>query len=365
MEVNTVDVDLGDRTYPIYIGTNLLSRIADYLPVSVKGRKVFIVTDVNVKPYADKISTALLELGAMKADVLSLPAGEQTKSFEHLQSVLEWMLSGEIHRGSLIVAVGGGVIGDLAGFAASTILRGVPFVQIPTTLLSQVDSSVGGKTGINTKHGKNLIGAFYQPIGVLADIDSLKTLPKRQILAGYAEVVKYGLLGDYEFFEWLEEFGDDVIALDPYALQKAIEVSCLAKAKIVQADEHEGGVRALLNLGHTFGHALEAAAGYSDKLLHGEAVSIGMVMAFDLSVRMDLCEPDDLVRVRKHLEAIGLPVRPEGISVTVDEMMTSMRKDKKATDAGMTFIVVESIGEAFVTQAAPEEIVLSVVKDYI
>jgi 3-dehydroquinate synthase len=367
METKIVTIDLDERGYDIYIGSGLRAHIEDFLPQSVKGRKVFVVTDNNVEAYARDIAAQIHKAGAVLSEVFVLPAGEATKSYQHLQQIHDWMLENSIHRTSLILAVGGGVIGDLAGFAAATIMRGVPFVQVPTTLLAQVDSSVGGKTGINTAHGKNLIGSFYQPIGVIADLDSLKTLPKRQILAGYAEIVKYGLIADYAFFEWLEERGADVIALDPYALSYAIEKSCRAKAHIVQADEREGGMRALLNFGHTFGHALEAAAGYDGTLLHGEAVSIGMVMAFDLSVRMGLCEDDDLHRVRAHLQSVGLPVvlDTQKIKTTVEDLIATMRRDKKATDTKMTFILASTIGETFVTQNVLEENVKSVLRDYI
>ncbi len=365
MDTKIVDVDLGERTYQIYVGQNLLSKIDDYLPMDVAGKKVFIVADKNVEQHARELRRQISALGSVFCELLLLPPGEKTKSYKYLQNIHDWMLERGIHRTSLIVALGGGVIGDLAGFAASTVLRGVPFVQVPTTLLAQVDSSVGGKTGINTKQGKNLIGTFNQPEVVVADIETLKTLPKRQILAGYAEIVKYGLLGDYEFFEWLEEYGDDVVDLKPYELGYAIEKSCLAKARIVQADEKESGIRALLNLGHTFGHALEAAAGFSGKLLHGEAVSIGMVMAFDLSVRMDLCEADDLERVKKHLKKIGLPVHARKIKTTPEELLASMRNDKKATDNKMTFILVESIGEAIISNKVTEGDVLPVLKDYL
>jgi 3-dehydroquinate synthase len=365
MDVKIVDVDLGDRRYPIHIGAGILAALEGRLNYAIKGRRVFIITDSNVMPYAQRVSEAAQSMGAVFTGIYELAPGEQSKSYEALRAVHEWMLGHAINRNALIMAVGGGVIGDLAGFAAATVLRGVPFVQIPTTLLSQVDSSVGGKTGINTPQGKNLVGCFNQPVSVIADIETLKTLPKRQVLAGYAEIVKYGFLGDYNFFEWLETNGRSVVSLDPSSLVQAIETSCRAKARIVQADEREGGVRALLNLGHTFGHALEAAAGFNDTLLHGEAVSIGMVMAFDLSTRMGLCPQADLDRVRRHLSDIGLPIRPQGIKTTVDEMIDSMRRDKKATDSGMTFILVKGIGQAFLTQSVPEDIVRAVVADYL
>ncbi|MGH1455179.1 MAG: 3-dehydroquinate synthase [Alphaproteobacteria bacterium] len=360
MKINTVHISLGDRSYDISIGAGLIDQIHSHIPDSVQGRKVFIVTDENVTPYAGRVRDALRDSGASWCDVLSLPFGEKTKSYDHLIHVHDWMLSHNIHRNSLVVAVGGGVIGDLAGFAAASIMRGVPFVQVPTTLLSQVDSSVGGKTGINTAHGKNLVGAFYQPISVVIDIDSLKTLPRREVLAGYAEVVKYGLIADKPFFDWLDENGGDVINLDHDAVAYAIETSCKAKAKVVEEDEREGGRRALLNLGHTFGHALEAAAGYDGSLLHGEGVSIGTVMAFDLSVRMGLCPEDDLAHVREHFRKMGLPVDARAITASPDELIATMRKDKKSMDDTMVFIVVNHIGSAFVSKDVPEDLVRAV-----
>ncbi len=363
MTIKKVYIDLGERSYDISIGSVLLGGLHNKIPGGVQGKKVFIVTDENVALYADLVKAGLSAAGAGWCDVLVLPFGEKTKSYEKLMEIHDWMLANNIHRNSLVVAVGGGVIGDLAGFAASTILRGVPFVQVPTTLLSQVDSSVGGKTGINTKHGKNLVGAFYQPISVVIDIDSLKTLPEREVLAGYAEVVKYGLIADKAFFEWLDVNGQDVVELQSDAVSHAIEVSCKAKAKVVEEDEKEGGRRALLNLGHTFGHALEAAAGYDGSLLHGEGVSIGTVMAFDLSVRMGLCPESDLKRVRTHFEDIGLPVDARNIKATPDELIATMRKDKKALDDSMVFIVVNHIGSAFVSKDVPEELVREVLID--
>lgn len=360
---NTVHIALGDRSYDISIGQNLLEDITSLVPASLQGRKVFIITDENVVPYATAVQEKVKAAGASFFEICTLPFGEGTKSYESLHKVHGWMLENNIHRNSLVFAVGGGVIGDLAGFCAATILRGVPFVQVPTTLLSQVDSSVGGKTGINTPYGKNLVGSFYQPISVVADIETLKTLPKREMLAGYAEVVKYGLLGDKDFFEWLEVHGSDVAAIEPKAVSYAIEVSCKTKARIVEEDEHEGGKRALLNLGHTFGHALEAAAGYDGTLLHGEGVSIGMVMAFDLSMRMGLCNGQDVHRVVNHFKNVGLPVNAVDIDANVDDLIATMRRDKKAMDNKMIFILVNGIGDAFVSKDVPEDLVREVLKD--
>lgn len=367
MSENIVHIDLGERSYDIVIAADLLTRLEQHIPFNYSGKKFFLITDENVVDYAKLVEENLLSQGADFADTLSLPFGEGTKSYAHLTQVHNWMLERNIHRNSIVVAVGGGVIGDLAGFAAATVLRGVPFIQIPTTLLAQVDSSVGGKTGINSLYGKNLVGAFYQPVCVITDINTLHTLPKRELLAGYAEVVKYGLIADLNFFEWLEENASRVLDLDTDAVSYAIQVSCKAKAKIVEADERESGKRALLNLGHTFGHALEAAAGYDGTLLHGEGVSIGTMMAFDLSVRMGLCPQADYDRVRSHFVSIGLPVSVDvnKIDLSVDSMIKTMLRDKKAVDNNMVFILTRGIGQAFVSKEVPEDLVRSVLKDFI
>ncbi len=362
MQSKIVKIDLGERSYDIAIGSGLLSLVGDYLPFDISAKKVFLITDDNVEPYALDLRSKLQEAGVGFCEILTLPHGEKTKSYDSLRRAHDWMLENNIDRSSIVFAVGGGVIGDLAGFSASTILRGVPFVQIPTTILSQVDSSVGGKTGINTSYGKNLVGSFFQPEAVITDIDTLKTLPKREVLAGYAEVVKYGLIDDLAFFEWLEENGSAVIDLEEEAILYALETSCRAKARVVEADEREGGKRALLNLGHTFGHALEAAAGYDGSLLHGEGVSIGSVMAFDLSVQMGLCTQEDADRVRKHFESVGLPVDASAISTNVDYLIDSMGRDKKVLNNKMTFILARAIGEAFITQDVDEAMVRSVLE---
>ncbi|MGH1404473.1 MAG: 3-dehydroquinate synthase [Alphaproteobacteria bacterium] len=362
MNNNLVHIDLGERSYDIHIDAGLLGALDKVLPFDIAGKKIFIVTDVNVEPYAQQVKSELVAAGAGFCDVLVHPFGEKTKSYDCLMKTHSWMLENNIHRNSIVFAIGGGVIGDLAGFCASSILRGVPYVQIPTTLLSQVDSSVGGKTGINTEFGKNLVGAFYQPVSVVADISTLNTLPKRELLAGYAEVAKYGLIWDLPFFEWLEENASRVIDLDAEAISYAIKVSCEAKAAVVQADEREGGKRALLNLGHTFGHALEAAAGYNGSLLHGEGVSIGMVMAFDLSAKMGLCSVEDAKRARDHLRGIGLPVHAGEINAEIDDLIATMKRDKKALDNKMTFILVKGIGEAFITQDVEESLVRDILK---
>ncbi len=369
METKVVTIPLGQRSYEIFIGSGLLERVDEFFPFDIDGKKVFIVTDDNVEPYARKIEGVIQEHGAAFCDCFVLPHGEKTKSYDSLMQLHSWMLENNIHRNSVVVAIGGGVIGDLAGFAAATVLRGVPYVQIPTTLLAQVDSSVGGKTGINTEHGKNLVGNFYQPQVVIADIDVLETLPKRELLAGYAEVLKYALIGDLGFFRWLEENGQAVCDLDLEAVAHAIEVSCKAKATIVQEDEKEAGRRALLNLGHTFGHAFEAAAQYDGRLLHGEAVAIGMVMAFQISVRLGHCSADDAMTVERHLTNLGMYTSPAFIDppvdTSVDYLIDVMRRDKKAIDNQMTFILVEEIGRAFISKDVPEDQVRRVLAESI
>ncbi len=364
METKIVTIDLDTRSYDIYIGNSLLFRMNDFLPDEMAGKSVFIVTDTNVEPYAQRIHTLLSEGEARSCAIHTLPAGEATKSFQRLEEVCGWMLENGLNRDSVVIAVGGGVIGDLAGFCSSVVMRGVSFVQVPTTLLSQVDSSVGGKTGINTRQGKNLVGSFYQPSAVVADIETLQTLPQRELLAGYAEVLKYGLIQDAGFFKWLEQNGERVIALEDEAVAHAIEVSCRAKATTVEADETEQGRRALLNFGHTFGHALEAEAGYDGTLLHGEAISIGMIMAMDLSVRMNLCSEDDFIRLEEHLVKVGLPTRAslvDGLTTNVDRLIKIMQRDKKVKNGKMVFIVANAIGDAFISSDVPEDLVRDVI----
>lgn len=366
MDKRIVTVDLEHRSYDIYIGADLIYRIADFIPQELEGRKVFIVTDRNVLHYAQKIEAVLSAAGAGFVSHYAVDAGEQSKSFEVTQKVCHWLLQNDVSRDSLIVAVGGGVIGDLAGFCASIIMRGIDFVQVPTTLLAQVDSSVGGKTGINTPYGKNTVGCFYQPSAVIADTTVLATLPGRELLAGYAEIAKYGLINDSGFFGWLEVNGQAVVSLDRQALAHAIETSVRAKAVIVNADERESGQRALLNLGHTFGHALETAAEYDGRLLHGEAVSIGIVMAFDLSSRMGLCSRDDYERVEDHFSHIGLPVRAEfidpSLKTTPEALLAIMKRDKKAVGGKMRFIVASGIGHSYISDDVPEQLVLDVLR---
>lgn len=351
-----VQVDLADRSYTIEIGPGLIETCGAAIKPFCKAGSCVVVSDENVaKHYLDVCMTSLHGAGLTARSII-LPPGESTKSYAHFESLLDDLLAGGIERSTVLIALGGGVIGDLVGFVASVALRGLPFVQIPTTLLSQVDSSVGGKTAINSKAGKNLIGTFYQPKLVLADTDTLNTLPRREVLAGYAEVVKYGALGDADFFDWLEANGKAMVDGDAEARSYAIEKCCRMKADIVARDEFEDEVRALLNLGHTFGHALESRCGYGPDLLHGEAVAIGMVMAFELSVRLELCSGQDAVRVHRHFNAIGLRTRPQQVSGydwNVDDLVSRMASDKKVMNGKLTFILARRIGDAFVTQDVP------------
>lgn len=350
----TVEVGLEGRAYDVLIGPGLVNQAGRLIAQKLDRAACAIVTDDNVAAHhLASFEASLRAEGTFKGSVV-LPAGEATKSFSQLGPLCERLLETGIERGDCVIAFGGGVIGDLAGFAASILRRGVRCVQLPTSLLAQVDSSVGGKTGINTPQGKNLIGTFHQPSLVLADTDVLATLPKREMRAGYAEVAKYGLLGDAAFFEWLEGRWKDVMAREVVALTKAIETSVRAKAEIVIEDEREAGRRALLNLGHTFGHALEAWAGYSDRLLHGEAVAIGMVQALRFSEELQLCAPGIADRAAAHLKSVGLPVGigeiPGSEDVRADVLLELMGQDKKVRDGQLTFVLVRGIGEAFVTR---------------
>jgi 3-dehydroquinate synthase len=356
-------VALGTRSYDILVGDGLIAEAGRHIAPLVTGARVFVVTDANLAELHLARLERALEDAKLDYETVVLPAGERTKDFHHLESLVERLIDLKIERGSTLIAFGGGVIGDIAGFAASVLLRGIDFVQVPTTLLAQVDSSVGGKTGINSRHGKNLIGSFYQPRLVLADTGVLSTLPRRELLAGYAEVVKYGLASEPEFFEWLEEHGASLIDGNPDARRQAVVRSCAAKAKVVAADERETGQRALLNLGHTFGHAIEAETGYGE-FLHGEAVAIGMVMAFELSARLDLCAAEDVARVRRHLAAVGLPTGLDGTSEAASgrvwdprRLLEHMSRDKKVVDGRVVFILVRGIGEAFISDSVdPAEV---------
>ena len=366
--VKTVNVGLGDRSYDILIGRDLIADIENHMPYDLDGRSVFILTDENVQEqHAHKLMNALETGAAASVQLLSLPAGEKTKSWPFVQQATEWLLENGVNRQSVLFAVGGGVIGDLAGFVASITLRGIDFVQVPTTLLAQVDSSVGGKTGIDTAQGKNLVGAFYQPVLVLCDFDVLESLPDREFRAGYAEVVKYGLLGDQEFYAWLDNHKEALFRKEEEALAHAIAASCQKKADIVKADAKEGGVRALLNLGHTFGHALELSAGFDGGLLHGEAVAIGTVLAFRLSARMGCCDDSDVASVVKHLDAVGLPTSIKQVADhlhhTPQEIVDFMRKDKKVYKGQLTFVLVRGIGAAYTERDVDIDDVIAVVTE--
>lgn len=367
--IRKVSIDLDHVSYDIHIGSGILQNAADYLPFDINGRRAFIITDKHVEAegYASTLKGALENAQAKSVEILIVPPGEQSKSFDELRRILDWLLEHGVTRQSVIFTVGGGVVGDLGGFVASIIMRGIPFVQVPTTLLAQVDSSVGGKTGIDVTQGKNLVGSFYQPAAVLCDLDVLQTLPKRELLAGYAEIVKYGLINDPEFFIWLEAHGSDLCGYDKENLAYAVEVSCSKKAEIVSEDERENGWRALLNLGHTFAHMLEAAAGYDGRLLHGEAVSIGMVLAMKLSVRMGVLDELDAERVEGHLKSVGLPVTIQDISPALEqipeELLCFLKYDKKATEKGIVFILLRAIGKAFISQDVNMDDVLNVITE--
>lgn len=355
--IQTVSVALPGRAYDIRIGGGLLAEAGRYIAPLLSRPQVAVITDETVAGLHLDSLRAGLDAEGIAMKVLALPPGEATKGWPQFTRATEWLLEAQVERGDIVVAFGGGVIGDLAGFAAAVLRRGVRFVQIPTTLLAQVDSSVGGKTGINAPQGKNLIGAFHQPSLVLADTDVLATLPDRDFLAGYGEVVKYGLLGDAVFFDWLETQGPN-LRNDPSALNEAVARSCRAKAGIVLRDEHEHDERALLNLGHTFGHALEAATGYSDRLLHGEGVTIGTALAFDLSARLGLCPQENPSRIAAHFRAMGVKQSLADITGALpdaDGLMALMAQDKKVVAGQLRFILARGIGQAFVTADVPEE----------
>ncbi|WP_337848357.1 3-dehydroquinate synthase [Sphingomonas sp.] len=347
--MRVVPVALGARSYDVRIAAGILTQAAAQLSPLSRGRPFVIVTDAHVAPHAARLA-ALLHNGGLASDIITLPAGEATKSWGQLEALTDALLERGIERGDHVVALGGGVIGDLVGFATSILKRGCNFVQIPTTLLAQVDSSVGGKTAINSRAGKNLIGAFHQPALVLIDPDLLDTLPLRDLRAGYAEVVKYGLIDDPEFFAWCEANGAALLAGDPAAREYAIAHSVAAKARIVAEDERETtGVRALLNLGHTFGHALEAETGFSDALLHGEGVAAGMALAFAYSARRGQCDSGDAARVAAHLQAVGLPhdLASAGITASGATLVGHMLHDKKMDGGTLPFLLARGIGQTY------------------
>ncbi len=352
---DVIRVELGRRGYDIHVGYGLLEQAGQLLKPLARG-PVPVVTDtmvgeIHLAGFLDVCGKAGLDVRPVV-----MPAGEGSKSFAGLEQLCGELLDLGVDRSGLIVALGGGVIGDLAGFAAGVLKRGVDFVQIPTTLLAQVDSSVGGKTAINAPQGKNLIGLFHQPRMVIADTALLATLPRRELLAGYAEMVKYGALGDAQFFAWLEQNGAKALSGDSHAIIHAVAHSCRMKADIVARDERESGLRALLNLGHTFGHALEAVTGFSDRLIHGEGVAIGMALAFRLSVQMDLCPAEDAERLVRHLKLVGLPsaiADIPGPRPAPEALIAAMGHDKKAKHGRLTFILARGLGRAFVTTEVP------------
>lgn len=349
--MHTLTVELGERSYPIYIGSDLIGQ-GGLLAQHIRNKRVLIVSNDVVAPlYLNKLAAGLRTRDGdpVEVDTVVLPDGEHTKTLETLNLIFDELLARRHERSTTLIALGGGVTGDLTGFAAAVYQRGVNFIQVPTTLLSQVDSSVGGKTGVNHRLGKNMIGAFYQPQCVLADIDVLNSLPLRELQAGLAEVIKYGLLGNLGFFEWLEQHMDALLARDPVLMAEAVKICCEEKARIVAADEREGGVRALLNLGHTFGHAIEAAMGYGN-WLHGEAVGTGMVMAADLSRRLGWISAQDAQRARSLIERAGLPVCPPA-EMTPEQFVELMSVDKKVQAGRIRFVLLRNLGDAVVESA--------------
>ncbi|KAB0572226.1 3-dehydroquinate synthase [Brucella pituitosa] len=362
----TVPVSLGDRSYEILIGKGLIARAGEEIGKRLKGRRVAVVTDENVADaHLKNLETALFLQGFDVTSIVVKP-GEKSKSFPVLETVTNAVLEARLERGDALIAFGGGVVGDLSGFVAGIVRRGMNFVQMPTSLLAQVDSSVGGKTGINTQYGKNLVGVFYQPQLVLADTDVLDTLSAREFRAGYAEVAKYGLIDRPDFFAWLEKNWKEVFA-GGAARTEAIAESCRSKAAVVARDEHENGDRALLNLGHTFGHALETATGYdSSRLVHGEGVAIGMALAHRFSVKMNLCGVEDAERVEAHLQAVGLPISlkdvPGGLP-DAEKLMDYIAQDKKVSRGALTFILTRGIGQSFIAKDVPPAAVLEFLKE--
>lgn len=370
IEQQIVRVPLGARSYDIRIGAGALAHGGAAISHATKGRSPVVVTDANVADlHLETLERALAEAGVANTPAIVLPAGEKTKDFAHFADLMEEILSRGVDRSTVLLALGGGVIGDIVGFAAASALRGVDFIQVPTTLLAQVDSSVGGKTGVNSRHGKNLIGAFHQPKLVLADTRVLDTLPRREVLAGYAEVAKYGAIRYPDFFAWLEDGGGlAMVDGDPDARRKGVAFCCQAKADIVGADERESGERALLNLGHTFGHGLEAQSGFGGAMLHGEAVAIGMVMAFELSADLGLSSHDDARRLAAHLAAVGLPLRAAdfpGVAWDAEVLLSHMAKDKKAEAGRIKYVLLRGLGQAFAGGEATVDAVRAVLNRWI
>ena len=350
------EVFLGEKNYKIFFGQNILENCNSVFKNYVFGEKIIVVYDSSLEK--NHLSRLMTSLDGFNTNLIKVKSGEKSKSFYSLNILLNQILSLGVTRNTILVAFGGGVIGDLVGFAASILLRGVKYIQIPSTLLAQVDSSVGGKTAIDTPQGKNLVGAFYQPRLVLADLTTLDTLPLRQILAGYAEVIKYGLINNPDFFEWCETNGSDLINGDLGLRAHAVEKSCFIKAQVVARDEREAGLRALLNLGHTFGHAFEVEVGFGKKLLHGEAVAMGTIAAFEFSQRLGLCSGQDVVRIREHFRAVGLPIDISSVVTkkwTTDKLIHHMGKDKKTEGDNLTFILARGIGQAYIETDVPAE----------
>ena len=366
----TLNVDLGARSYDIIIGEGLIDQAAAHIQPHLNSSRTYVITDENLATAWLPTLEASLTAAGIDFATKILPAGEQTKSFAYVDELTSWLLDQGVDRKTTLIALGGGVIGDLTGFVAAITLRGIPFIQVPTTLLAQVDSSVGGKTAIDTPQGKNLIGAFHQPALVLIDTDVLDTLPRRQVLAGYAEVVKYGLINAPDFFDWCETNAAALLNGDSRARRHAVETSCRIKAEIVAEDELESGKRALLNLGHTFGHALEAEAGYSDALVHGEAVAFGCLCALELSRRLDLCPGQDVERVRAHFARVGLPTKFRDLnngswaaSLSAKTIIGHMAKDKKVESGQLTFILARGIGQSFTTRDVPLDILTDLLSE--
>ncbi len=351
-----LSVALGERAYDIVVGPRLIAAAGREILPLMRRRHAVVITDENVAAHWLAPLRDSLDAAGIAHHTVVLPPGEETKDLGHFGRLAEEILACGIERGSMLVALGGGVVGDMTGFAAATLLRGIDFAQVPTTLLAQVDSSVGGKTGLNTSTGKNLIGAFYQPRLVLADTATLASLPRRELLAGYAETVKYGLIRDAEFFGWCERQGNALCALEPDPIRHAVMTSCAMKAAVVAVDEREEGERALLNFGHTFGHALETETGFSSRLLHGEAVALGMVLAFAFAARLGLVAAAEGERVRRHFAATGLPTRLADVGlagIPAERLLAHMGKDKKVRDRQITLILPRRIGDAFVMKDAP------------
>jgi 3-dehydroquinate synthase len=351
--MNTLQLDLGERSYPIHIGSQLLDQAGLYKK-HIKGTFTAVVTNETVAPlYADRVVKTLEGIG-QKVKLIVLPDGEAFKTWEVLQKIFDGLLENSADRKTTLVALGGGVIGDMTGFAAACYMRGIRFIQVPTTLLSQVDSSVGGKTGINHPLGKNMVGAFHQPQAVIADLDTLKTLPPEELAAGLAEVIKHGAIADPEFLSWIEKSQDALNNCDPVAMEFAVRRSCEIKSQVVAQDEKEGGIRAILNFGHTFGHAIEAGMGYG-AWLHGQAVGCGMVMAADLSVRVGLLSNADASRLKKIIQALHLPTQPPKLGV--DRFMELMSVDKKAESGEVRYILLNGLGQAKI-QTVDDDLVI-------